>query len=214
MTPSIATDRLPQMGTEILPGAAVGARVVVRYLIDGGRRATDALGELAARTPGSVTVRTRGGPVTIEVADVVAAKAVPEAPTRRWRVAPFLRRAGVAVLALDCLRAADGSADEATASLVGELVSAGVPVRLWAQDGPRARRELERLGLSRLAPLLLAPAGPGTEDQAYAAAHADVEERLGRAVGRAHVHLVDPRPAAVDGARAFGWQARVFTAAP
>ena len=42
-------------------------------------------------------------------------------------------------------------------------------------------------------------------------AHAEIERRLGRTVGRGEVHFTDDRPANVDAARVFGWQARVFT---
>jgi hypothetical protein len=55
--------------------------VVVRYRIEGGF--TDALGNLLARGETACTVDTRRGEVTITLADVVAAKEVPPAPTRR-----------------------------------------------------------------------------------------------------------------------------------
>lgn len=66
----------------------VGRRVVVRYLIEDGQRATDALGELTARDQATVTVLTRRGEVVIDRATIVAAKPVPPAPPRRLRRRP------------------------------------------------------------------------------------------------------------------------------
>ena len=59
----------------------LGTRVVVRYRIEGG--ATDALGFLVARTPDRCEIRTRGGDVTVMLANIVAAKAVPPSPLRK-----------------------------------------------------------------------------------------------------------------------------------
>jgi hypothetical protein len=73
------------MTREVLPGVPVGTRVVVRYLIEEGERATDALGELVERGEGWLTVRTRKGDQRVETKDVVAAKPVPPAPERRRR---------------------------------------------------------------------------------------------------------------------------------
>lgn len=84
-----------------LRGVPLGERVVVRHLIEGGDRATDVIGELVSRDAESVRVRTRRGDlVRVRLAEVVAAKPVPPAASG-WRVASFLRRAGVAVLDLD-----------------------------------------------------------------------------------------------------------------
>ncbi|MDO5740457.1 MAG: hypothetical protein Q4P07_09945 [Ornithinimicrobium sp.] len=91
---SPATARLSRLRT--------GTRVVVRYLIEDGRRATDALGELVARDDTTVTVLRRSGErVRIPLTEVVVAKEVPPAASRGWRIPPFLRRANVAVLDLD-----------------------------------------------------------------------------------------------------------------
>lgn len=74
------------MTREWLVGVPVGARVVVRYLIEGGDRATDALGILAERGGTYLVVETRReGPVRVEIADVVAAKPVPPPPEARHR---------------------------------------------------------------------------------------------------------------------------------
>ncbi len=71
------------MAADILTGVPLGTRVVVRHLIEGGRRATDVLGPLLERTQDHLVVATKRGPVTISVAAVVAAKPVPPAPERR-----------------------------------------------------------------------------------------------------------------------------------
>lgn len=68
----------------ILPGIPEGTRVVVRYLIEGGDRATDALGTLISRNETHLVVDTRReGPVRVPITDVVAAKPVPPAPPPR-----------------------------------------------------------------------------------------------------------------------------------
>lgn len=277
------------MSAEGLAGVPVGTRVVVRHLIEGGDRATDVLGHLAARTPTTLTVRTARGPVTVELADVVAAKVVPEARPRGWRVEAFLRRAGVAVLDLDGVlrtfdtsgelaraaevlgltpdgllglafglpearamltgrarhadwmsavrarlvadrhaqeavehlvatwRADHGTPVDATVALVDELLHVGTPVFVFTNGTDRVPEELAQAGLGRLVPLLLNGHDLGwakPDPEAYAAAHSDIERRLGRQVGRLEVHFTDDRPENVDAARAFGWQARVFTPPP
>ncbi|MEJ7650153.1 MAG: ferrous iron transport protein A [Nakamurella sp.] len=63
-----------------------GMRVVVRYLVQSDGPATDALGVLLSRDEHHCTVETRRGPVTIELATIVAAKQVPPLPERRSRV--------------------------------------------------------------------------------------------------------------------------------
>ena len=87
-------------------------------------------------------------------------------------------------------------------------------------DSPNLIRqltELERMGLSRLLPVLLSSHTHGVakpDPTAFARAHAEIESRLGRTVGRAEVHFTDDSPANVDAARVFGWQSRVFTLPP
>ncbi|CAN5845506.1 hypothetical protein BH24ACT8_BH24ACT8_19780 [soil metagenome] len=75
------------MTRQMLAGVPIGARVVVRHLIEDGDRATDTLGPLLERTGTHLVVATRAGQVRVAVEDVVAAKAVPPAPARR-RSAP------------------------------------------------------------------------------------------------------------------------------
>lgn len=222
------------MGLESLSGAPLGARVVVRHLIEGGERATDVLGELVARTPDTVTVATRRGPVTVQLADVVAGKVVPPAPGGGSRSGQFLRRAGVAVVGARCLREADGTPCTSAVALVEELLGADTPVAVLVDDGAGVGDGggvSDVLGglagggawsaaaggtggdASGPTPLLLTvPSAPTNADAGYAVAHAALERHLDRVLGRAQVHLLDPRPEAVDAARAFGWRARVFTA--
>ncbi|WP_194092425.1 hypothetical protein [Ornithinimicrobium flavum] len=201
---------------EVLGGVALGTRVVVRSLIEGGERATDVVGELTARDATSLTVTGRRGPVRVEVADVVVAKVVP-AVGPRWRVASFLRRAGVAVLDLDALVRVLGSGDDpgsaaaAFEGLVEQLASGGVPVVVLARGLPggveEARAELARIGLGGLAPSLLHADHPAALDRV----HDEIERRLGRTVGRGTVHYTSDRAAAVEAARASGWQGRILT---
>lgn len=75
MAVSSAAEILRARALAFLDAAPLGTRVVVRAHDGSGAR--DALGELTAREPARVSVLTRRGVVTIERADVIAAKAVP-----------------------------------------------------------------------------------------------------------------------------------------
>lgn len=68
-----------------LNGVTTGTRVVVRYLIEDGERATDALGTLAQRTATHLRVNTKTGPIDIPIHDVVAGKPIPPTPQRKVR---------------------------------------------------------------------------------------------------------------------------------
>ncbi len=61
----------------------LGKRVVVRYLIEDGARATDVIGILADRDEANLQIQTRYGLVLVPRGAVVAAKVVPPAPSRR-----------------------------------------------------------------------------------------------------------------------------------
>lgn len=101
-----------------------------------------------------------------------------------------------------------------TVDLVEELRGHGIPVFVFTNGTDRVPEELATIGLGHLVPNLLNACELGSAKpapEAYAAAHATIEERLGRVVGRGEVHFTDDRPANVDAARVFGWQARVFT---
>jgi hypothetical protein len=83
----------PQQTFLALP---LGTRVVIRYRIEGGASgggATDVLGELTRMSATQCEVRTRSGDlVTVVLADIFAAKAVPPPPASRrgrrvgWRL--------------------------------------------------------------------------------------------------------------------------------
>jgi len=64
-----------------LAGFPLGTRVVVRTVIPGGF--TDTLGYLRHRDDVSCEIETRRGLRRVSIADVVAAKPVPEPPPRR-----------------------------------------------------------------------------------------------------------------------------------
>lgn len=73
------------MSDDEAPGMPIGRRVVVRYLIEDGARATDALGILVAQDDDGLQIDTRHGLIRVPRASVVAAKTVPPAPQRRRR---------------------------------------------------------------------------------------------------------------------------------
>ncbi|KUG52846.1 hypothetical protein AVL62_14855 [Serinicoccus chungangensis] len=179
---------------------------MVRHLVEAGERATDTIGELITATEDELVVVGRRGEVRIRQVDVVAAKPVPDRP---WRVAAFLRRAGVAVLDLDGV-----PLHGPVVPLLDTLATGGAPVVPLTDRPDRVAAELEEIGLARVIPMLLntddlGAAKPDTE--AYAAAHAAIERRLGRRVAPAEVAFTDDRADHVDGARAFGWRGRLFT---
>ena len=107
-----------------------------------------------------------------------------------------------------------GTPVDATVALVDALVASGTPTFVFTNGTDRVPEELEHAGLGRLAPMLLNAHDLGfakPAPEAFAVAHAEIERRLGRTVGRAEVHFTDDRPGNVEAAREFGWQGRVFT---
>ena len=80
-----AADRYPAgmaaTAAQYLSTAQTGTRVVARYRIAGGF--TDALGYLRSCDGALCQIETRRGIIVIALADVVAAKQVPEPPVRR-----------------------------------------------------------------------------------------------------------------------------------
>ena len=64
-------------------GTSLGTRIVVRRRIEGGF--TDAVGYLRSVDSATCVVETRRGAVTILLADITLAKAVPPPPPRRAR---------------------------------------------------------------------------------------------------------------------------------
>lgn len=183
------------MPPESLSEIPLGERVTVRHqLMDG--RASDSVGRIIAQDDTTVTLRTRRGEVRIPLEAVLVHRVVQAVP---WRVARFLRRAEVAVLDLETvLHHAD-----VTTPLLAELQSAGTPVFLLTADDDGVAVSLSETGLGTFAPHLLVGS--------CAAAHAQLEDLLGRRVGPGFVHFTDERPPHVEAAREWGWQARVFT---
>ena len=154
----------------------------------------------------------------------------PAAETSLWTRRITMVSVGVAVFLLAIKAFAWGASgsvsilgamepEEGTAlqAIVDELINAGTPTFIFTNGTDRVPTELERVGLSHLVPVLLNSHTLGfakPTPEAFAGAHAEIESRLGRAVGRAEVHFTDDNPANVDAARVFGWQARVFTRPP
>lgn len=86
MEPDLASDqRYPAAITaaarQLLAATSIGSRVVARYRVPGGF--TDAVGYVRGRDESGCSIETRRGVVTVALADVVAAKPIPEPPARR-----------------------------------------------------------------------------------------------------------------------------------
>lgn len=104
-----------------------------------------------------------------------------------------------------------------TVEVLASLERRDVPVYLFTNGTDTVRSELAALGLDRLLPRLVNSAETGwakPAPEAYAVAHAMIEDDLGRRVGTGEVFFTDDRPANVHAAREFGWQGRVFTRDP
>jgi hypothetical protein len=70
--------------SDFLREVGEGTRVVIRYRLHGhAESATDALGYVSAKSATQVVIATVRGLVTIDLADVIAAKEVPPPPERR-----------------------------------------------------------------------------------------------------------------------------------
>ena len=74
---------LHDAAVEFLRSATDGTRVVIRYTLGDG--ATDALGYLSGSNASACVVATTRGLVTVQYADVIAAKEVPPPPAPRNR---------------------------------------------------------------------------------------------------------------------------------
>ncbi len=101
-----AADRYPAgmaaAAAHYLSTAPIGARVVARHRIPGGF--TDVLGYLRSCDGARCPIETRRGIVVVALADVVAAKQVPEPPVRRTNhlaAATLPRAAGTSVVQPD-----------------------------------------------------------------------------------------------------------------
>lgn len=70
--------------SDFLREVSEGTRVVIRYrLHNEPEGATDALGYVSAKSATQIVIATVRGLVTIDLADVIAAKEVPPPPARR-----------------------------------------------------------------------------------------------------------------------------------
>lgn len=184
------------MPPESLSDIPLGERVTVRHRLADGR-ASDSVGRITARDGDAVTLQTRRGEVHIPLDAVLVHRVVQAVP---WRIARFLRRAEIAVLDLGTvLRHAD-----VTTPLLTELEREGTPLFLLTADGEGGATSLAQAGLDVFAQHLLVGD--------CAAAHAQIEDQLGRPLGHGLVHFTDERPPSVEAAREWGWQARAFTA--
>ncbi|TBN57025.1 hypothetical protein EYE40_06210 [Glaciihabitans arcticus] len=71
---------------DFLRNASDGTRVVIRHLLHNEEKsATDVLGYLSGSNETQVVVATAKGLVTVELADVIAAKEIPPPPAPRPR---------------------------------------------------------------------------------------------------------------------------------
>ena len=83
---------LGSAAVDFLKAASDGTRVVIRYtLVDDEAGATDAVGYLSGTSSVACVVATPRGLVTVQFADVIAAKEVPPPPAPRARRPPPAR---------------------------------------------------------------------------------------------------------------------------
>lgn len=194
------------MSEESLSSVPVGQRVTVRRMSDDGRP-TDTVGVVTEHDEESVTLETRQGPVRMLLSSVQVFRLVTPAP---WRIAKFLARGELAVLSLSTLLGPEAPTQE-TADLIDELLSDETPVFLLTENEAQAVAELEGHSLGHLSPLLLCPAADQPGSDLLALAHARLQDQLGGAVAAGDVHFTATDPQAVEAARQFGWQTRIFT---
>ena len=145
----------------------------------------------------------------------------------QWREAArhALREQGVdaaaAERAVERWAGTPGRPDPEVTRALERIRAGGTPVFVLTNGTDRVRAELEEIGLApALGPgwrWLLNTADLGAakpEREAFARAHARIEQELGRSVLPGRVVFLDDSPRHVAGAEAFGWQALVHPAAP
>jgi putative hydrolase of the HAD superfamily len=106
-----------------------------------------------------------------------------------------------------------GAPIASTVARLESLRSAGQPTFVFTNGTDMIPAELRLLGLAHLFDKVLNSAVFGVakpDPAAYAAAHASLEEHLGRAVMRECVWFTDDRADNVEAAREFGWTAEQF----
>lgn len=195
------------MSEESLASVPVGQRVTLRRRSEDGRP-TDTVGVIREHAADAVTLETRQGPVRVLLADVQVFRLVVPAP---WRIAKFLARGELAVLSLSTLVGPDAPTED-TAELIDTLLTAETPVFLLTENESQASAELEGHSLGYLSPLLLCPDADQPGSDVLALAHARLQDQLGGVVAAGDVHFTATDPHAVEAARKFGWDARIFTA--
>jgi hypothetical protein len=191
------------MSSESLSAVPMGQRVTIRHRLADGR-ASDSVGRITARDDSAVTLHTRRGEVRVPLDAVLVFRVVHSVP---WRIGRFLSRAEVAVLGLGTVLHHVGP----TELLLHDLRDADVPVYVLGADADAGTARLEQGGLGHLVAQLLGAGADDSTPGSYAAAHAQIEERLQRTVRVGMVHFTDEGSERVAGAREFGWQARIFT---
>lgn len=194
------------MSEESLAAVPVGQRVTVRRRADDGRP-TDTVGVVTAHDEESVTLETRQGPLQVLLSSVQVFRLVTAAP---WRIAKFLHRGEIAVMSLSTLLGPDAPT-EATVDLIDALLTGETPVFLLTENEAQAVAELEGHSLGHLTPLLLSPESDQPGSDVLSLAHARLQDQLGGAVAAGDVHFTATDPQAVEAARKFGWDARIFT---
>lgn len=194
------------MSEDSLASVPVGQRVTVRRLSDDGRP-TDTVGVVTERDDESVTLETRQGPVLVLLSSVQVFRLVAPVP---WRIAKFLARGELAVLSLSTLLGPEAPTQD-TADLIDGLLTSETPVFLLTENEAQAVGDLEGHGLGHLSSLLLCPDVDQPGSDLLALAHARLQDQLGGAVAAGDVHFTATDPHAVEVARQFGWQARIFT---
>ncbi|MGO1383261.1 MAG: hypothetical protein ACTHWA_02580 [Arachnia sp.] len=194
------------MSEESLASVPVGQRVTVRRTSDDGRP-TDTVGVVTAHDEDSVTLETRQGPVQVMLSSVQVFRLVTPAP---WRIAKFLARGELAVLSLSTLLGPEAPTQD-TAELIDELLTNETPVFLLTENHGQATAELEGHSLGYFSPLLLSPDVDQPGSDLLALAHARLQDQLGGVVAAGDVHFTATDPQAVEAARQFGWQTRIFT---
>lgn len=100
-----------------------------------------------------------------------------------------------------------------TVELIEDLQGTHRSVFLFTNGTDNVPAELRQIGLGHLADVVLNSADFGVAKPhpgAYAAAHAEVERRLGRPIGRPAVVFTDDRLTNVTAATEFGWRAVHF----
>ena len=189
-----------------LASVPVGQRVTVRRRSEDGRP-TDTVGVVSEHDEESVTLETRQGPVRVLLSSVQVFRLVVPAP---WRIAKFLLRGELAVLSLSTLLGPDAPTQD-TMELIDSLLTDETPVFLLTENEALAVAELEGHSLGHFMPLLLSPDADQPGSDVLALAHARLQDQLGGVIAAGDVHFTATDPHAVEAARQFGWDARIFT---